>query len=85
MVKIGLSEAKSQLSEYARRAERGETTLVCKHNSPSFVIAPAPETNMPVKKRLGILSGKVWIADDFDETPRDVTEAFYGNGSRDAD
>ena len=77
MTKINLSQAKSRLSEYARRAEEGETTLVYKHNAPSFVIAPVPAVKAPGKKRLGLLRGKVWMADNFDETPLEILNAFY--------
>ena len=28
-------------------------------------------------RKLGLLEGKIWIADDFDETPQEVIDSFY--------
>ena len=35
------------------------------------------ETKKPVIRKLGGYKGKVWISDDFDETPKDIINSFY--------
>ena len=35
------------------------------------------ETKKPVIRKLGGYKGKVWISDDFDETPKDIIDSFY--------
>ncbi len=79
MTIIKLSEAKAKLSEFAKLAENGESTIVMKHHKPSFMIAPLPDEYRPKKKRLGLLKGKIDIADDFDEPSQEILDLFYNN------
>ena len=79
MTTIDLSKAKAELSKYARLAEHGETVLVRRRHKPSFIIAPAPATQTGNTKRLGLLKNKIRIAEDFDQTPDEISKAFYGD------
>ena len=33
------------------------------------------------ERKPGVLKGKMWIADDFDETPQDLIDSFYESES----
>jgi antitoxin (DNA-binding transcriptional repressor) of toxin-antitoxin stability system len=79
MTTIAFTEAKAHLSEYGRRAETGEVTLVLKHRHPSFVIGPAPQTAQTRAKFPGLARGRIHMAPDFDVTPEDVINAFEGS------
>lgn len=79
MTTIQFTEAKTHLSEYARRAEAGQVTLVLKHQRPAFVIGPAPRTAQPRVKTPGLARGLIRMAPDFDETPEEVISAFEGS------
>ena len=73
---ISFTQAKAHLSEYARRAEAGQATLVLKHQRPAFLIAPAPQALQARPKRPGLAGGRIHMALDFDVTPEDVMLAF---------
>lgn len=44
------------------------------------ILAQALE-NMPHKLVAGKLKGKIWIADDFDETSQEILDTFYGESA----
>ena len=75
---VSFSTAKSRLSEFARRAETGETTLVLKHRRPAFMIAPVPPSGEKRRKKPGIALGQIWMAPDFAATPEDILSEFEG-------
>lgn len=79
MTTIQFTEAKAHLSEYGRRAEAGDATLVLKHQRPAFLIGPAPRSALPRVKTPGLACGKIRMAPDFDKTPDEVIEAFEGS------
>jgi len=53
MIRINIAEAKSRLSNYLERVERGETIILCRRNVPIAEIRPvakrlkAPQTQGP--------------------------------------
>jgi antitoxin (DNA-binding transcriptional repressor) of toxin-antitoxin stability system len=77
---IPFTQAKSRLSEYARLAEAGQSTLVVKHHKPAFMIAPVLNAPVVRTKRPGLARGRIRIAPDFDTTPREILDSFEGQG-----
>ena len=75
---VSFTEAKSRLSEFARRAESGGTTLVLKHRRPAFMIVPLPPSGEKRRKKPGLALGQIWMAPDFAATPEDILSAFEG-------
>ena len=75
---IQFTEAKAHLSEYGRRAEAGQITLVLKHHRPAFVIAPAHTRTEARHKTPGLARGRIHMAADFDATPDTIIAAFEG-------
>ncbi len=70
---LNLYEAKTQLSKLVERAAAGEEIVIAKAGRPMARLVPL-ETRRPRKS--GFLKGKVWMADDFDETPEWLIRAF---------
>jgi prevent-host-death family protein len=70
---LNLYQAKTQLSELVERAAAGEEIVIAKAGKPMARLVPL-EKRQP--RRSGFLKGKVWIADDFDDTPEWLIRAF---------
>jgi prevent-host-death family protein len=76
MKSIGLFEAKSHFSALILEVESGESIIVTKKGKPVARIVPFAEAAQP--REIGFDDGKIWLADDFNELPADVLEAFNG-------
>ena len=74
MLKINVSEAKAQLSVLIERALAGEEVIIGKAGKP--VVKLVRYQRSEEKRQPGALKGKIKIADDFDELPEDIAEAF---------
>lgn len=73
-----VTEAKAQLSRLIERAIAGEEVIIGRAGKPAVVLRAyeaAPATRTP-----GALRGKIRIADDFDELPEDLADAFGAAG-----
>lgn len=57
-----------------RKALAGEETIIEKDGKPVAKVSPVKSD----EDWFGMDDGKGWIADDFDETPQDIIEAFEG-------
>jgi prevent-host-death family protein len=78
MGQVNLYEAKTRLSELVDRAAAGEEIVIARHGRPvARLVAYAPPAGK--RRKLGVLAGKIWIADDFDAPlPEDVLADFEG-------
>ena len=77
MMKVNMHEAKSQLSRLGKLAWEGEQVVIAKAGEPYLRLVPYRERK--VKRKPGALKGQIWIAPDFDETPREVIDSFYNS------
>jgi len=69
-----ISQAKAQLSMLVERVQAGEQVIIGKAGKPVAILSPYVAA---VKERKpGALRGKIQIADDFDQLPSEVAEAF---------
>jgi len=69
-----ISEAKAQLSALVERVMNGEEIVIGKAGKP---VAKLVRYERSEERRTpGALRGKITIADDFDELPEDIAEAF---------
>jgi len=75
---INLYEAKTKLSELVDRAAAGEEIVIARHGRPvARLVAYAPPPGK--RRKLGVLAGKGWIADDFDAPlPEEILADFEG-------
>jgi prevent-host-death family protein len=79
MEKINVHEAKTHFSRLIERAERGEEFVIARAGKPVARLGPLQKA--PVKRRLGLLKGKIKVPDDFDAPlPEGVLRAFEGRG-----
>lgn len=72
---VNIHEAKTHLSRLIERVEAGDEIVIARAGRP---VARLTQLAAPSDRKdlLGVLAGKAWIADDFDELPAEVAEAF---------
>ena len=70
-----MHEAKSQLSKLVERAEAGEDIVIARNGKPVARLVPIARTNSLTSVH-GVWRDRVRIADDFDELPDDIADAF---------
>jgi prevent-host-death family protein len=75
MTLIGMHEAKTKLSQLVQRAESGEDIVIARNGKPVARLVPVARTASLASIR-GAWRGRVSIAEDFDELPDDIAEAF---------
>ncbi len=75
MVRVGMHEAKTQLSRLVELAEGGEEIIIQRSGRPVARLV-AMERRRPVADAFGLLRGQIELADDFDELPADFAEHF---------
>jgi prevent-host-death family protein len=80
MVRLNVHEAKTHLSRYLERVERGETIVLCRHNRPVAEIRPLPST-APKPRVFGLDQGKLVVPPEFFE-PLDNETLEYFSGER---
>jgi prevent-host-death family protein len=69
-----ITEAKAQLSRLIEEVEQGGEVIIQRGGRSVAVLTGYQRETAP--RQLGGWKGKVWIADDFDELPEDIAEAF---------
>ena len=74
MYVTNISEAKAQLSALIEKAMAGEEVIIGKAGRPVAKLIRYDRSEKP--RRPGSLKGKIKIAEDFDELPADISEAF---------
>jgi prevent-host-death family protein len=75
MAQFGMHEAKTNLSQLVERASAGEDIVIARNGKPMARLVPIAQANSR-KAIHGLWRGRVHIADDFDELPDDMAEAF---------
>jgi prevent-host-death family protein len=73
---VNLHEAKTHLSRLVDRAAAGEEVIIGRSGRPVARLVPYATSSQP--RVSGALAGRLWVADDFDETPEWLTDAFEG-------
>jgi antitoxin (DNA-binding transcriptional repressor) of toxin-antitoxin stability system len=78
MIKLNVHEAKTHLSRYLERLERGETIILCRRNIPIAEIRPLPRPRR-TKRPIGLAKGKFKVPPGFFEPlPAELIDAFHG-------
>jgi prevent-host-death family protein len=75
MTQFGMHEAKTKLSQLVERAEAGEDVVIARNGKPVARLVPV-RTAAALASVRGIWRGRVSLAEDFDELPGDVADAF---------
>lgn len=76
-MRFNMHEASSQLSRLGNLAWEGEEVVITKAGEPYLRLVPYREQKF--KRKQGALRGQIWIAPDFDETSREVIDAFWNS------
>ncbi len=71
-----MHEAKTKLSQLVERAEAGEDIVIQRNGKPVARLAPIDEEPRSLASERGVWRGKVHMAEDFDELPADIADAF---------
>jgi prevent-host-death family protein len=71
-----IHEAKTHFSQLVERVQSGEEIVIGKAGKPVAKLVPYTEALEP--RRPGAWKGKVWIAEDFDETDEEIIRLFEG-------
>lgn len=79
MKSVDIREAETQLSSLLREVSEGEEIVIARAGKPIARLLAYDESNEP--RRPGAWRGQVWMADDFDETPKEVINSFYDEES----
>jgi prevent-host-death family protein len=75
MIRVGMHEAKTQLSRLVALAESGEEIII-QRSGRSVVRLVAVARRRPVAEAFGALRGQIELADDFDELPPELAVHF---------
>jgi len=79
MDRVSLDDAQHDLSSLVDRAAAGEEVIITRDGKPvAKVVAAEPEVTAEKKRRpVGLLRGKIWASDDFDDPlPDEVLRSF---------
>lgn len=75
MARVGMHEAKTNLSKLVERAEGGEEIVITRRGEPAVRLVPERQGG-GFAALAGAWRGRVHVADDFDELPDDLAESL---------
>ena len=78
MPTTNVAEAKAHLSMLIEKALAGEEVVISKHGKPMVKLIPYERDTRPRDMSVRIWEGEVFMAEDFDELPAELVEAFTG-------
>lgn len=67
MTNLNIHEAKTHLSKYLVKVQRGEIIQICKNGKPIAQIVPMPKKKRDIKKMFGIAKDYLINMDHFDD------------------
>ena len=79
MPTVNIYEAKTHFSKLVDTAASGEDVIIARNGKPVARLTTIEQPQKP-RYRLGLLEGKGWIADDFDDPLPDDIQALFERG-----
>ena len=76
---ISIAQAKAKFSQVIRKAESGEPVKITRHGEP--VVTLHAVQHRPKLQKIGLMEGKIEIANDFDELPPDFMSEFLSENN----
>jgi antitoxin (DNA-binding transcriptional repressor) of toxin-antitoxin stability system len=67
MIRVSVSEAKEKLEELIAKAAMGETVEITSNGYKATLQATVLSDSEPPPRQWGLLKGKGWVSDDFNE------------------
>jgi prevent-host-death family protein len=74
---VNIHEAKTHLSRLVDLAAKGEPFVIAKAGKPLVKVSPLEHDPDKKRQRLGFLSGRAKIPDDFDQMAADEIERIF--------
>lgn len=78
MTQITLQAAEKSWTEILQKALNGEEVIIERDGKPVAKVSPIKTD----EDWFGMDEGKIWIADDFDETPEEFNEYLDGENNK---
>lgn len=73
---VNIHQAKTNLSQLIAEVLSGKDIVIAKAGKPvAKLVAYKEKTKV---RKPGLLKGKIWISDDFDEEDEEINKLFYG-------
>lgn len=72
---ININEAKTHLSEYARKIKKGARFILCDRNKPFAEIRPLRLTSNG-RRPFGLGAGKISVQSDFNDSDQQIEKLF---------
>ena len=72
---FNIHEAKTNLSKLIEKTLNGEEIIIAKAGKPVAKLSSYKKKLKPRKG--GLLKGKIWISDDFDDEDEEINKLFY--------
>jgi prevent-host-death family protein len=81
MQTINIHEAKTHLSRLVDQAAKGEPFVIAKAGKPMVKVTPLDAPSGRKIRRLGFLTGRIAVPDDFDTMGASDFEHLFGGGA----
>lgn len=76
MLMFNIHQAKTNLSKLLEEVSKGREVVIAKAGKPVAKLTAFREEKKPRKP--GLLKGKIFVSDDFDEEDEEINKMFYG-------
>ena len=84
MVITNISDAKASLSKLIEQVLQGEEVIIGKAGKPVAKIVPYAADTAPRQLGAGNGTGKIWVAEAFDDLPADLVSLFTGEADHES-
>lgn len=78
MTTLNLEEINLNTRQLFDLARTESEVTICEHGQPRFKLIALPLVSLIEARRPGGWEGRVWMADDFDELPKEIAAVFRG-------
>jgi prevent-host-death family protein len=75
-MQVNVLDTEKQLLELLEKVQAGEEIILSKAGEVVARIVPFKQGKVRQK---GLLKGKIWMSDDFDQTDQDIIDSFYNS------
>ena len=74
---INIHQAKTNLSKLIEKTLNGEDIIIAKAGKPVVKLVAYKEKLKP--RKLGLLKGKIFVPDNFNDEDKEINKLFYGD------
>lgn len=77
MITTNIYQAKTNLSKLIEKVEEGKEVIIARAGKPVAKLIAYKEKKKP--RVPGLLKGKIWISDDFNDESEEINKLFYNS------